>query len=83
MQIRNLEQELVDLDADNSQLQSLIEYLKTDEYAELAAKRKLGMKKEGEKVILVTELDRSEIKAVTEDKSSYSNFKLWWNYFFN
>lgn len=82
-EIKSLQQELVNIDQQNSELQNLIDYLKTDEYAELEAKKKLGMKKTGEKVILVTEADLLEAKPVDDSADHISNGKIWWNYFFN
>lgn len=82
-EILSLEQDITKLDSDNEKLQSLIDYLKTDEYAELAAKEKLGMKKEGEKVILVTENEDELVRSVSVENRPSSNLQLWWNYFFN
>lgn len=81
-EIQTLEQDISKLNTDNEKLQNLIDYLKTDEYAELAAKEKLGMKKQGEKVILVTENDDQKIKSITISQKQRSNLQLWWKYFF-
>ena len=78
-----LEQELLEAEANNSQLSNLIDYLKTDDYAELEAKKRLGLKKQGEKVLLVTKtesIDTVDSDAKIED---LPNWKNWWNYFFN
>lgn len=81
-EIKNLEKELVYLDKENNQLQNLIEYLKTDEYAELEAKKKLGLKREGEKVILVTENSQEDFKLLETQPVAEANWKLWWGHFF-
>ncbi len=81
-EIQTLEQDISKLNTDNEKLQNLIDYLKTDEYAELAAKEKLGMKKQGEKVILITENDDQKIKSITISHKQKSNLQLWWKYFF-
>lgn len=81
-EIKELEHELTQLERDNVSLQSLIDYLKTDEYIELEAKKKLGMKRAGEQVILVT---KKEVSATTQTSSSQeavANWQLWWRYFF-
>lgn len=80
--IQNLEQELVALDQSNSELQSLIDYLKTDEYAELEAKRKLGLKRTDEQVILVTEDEALQAALAAEPVERTPNWLSWKQYFF-
>ena len=78
-----LEQELLEVETNNSRLSNLIDYLKTDDYAELEAKKRLGLKKQGEKVLLVTKTE--SVDAVDSDAKieDLPNWKNWWNYFFN
>ena len=78
-----LEHELVEVDANNSRLESLIDYLKTDEYAELESKKRLGMKKKGEEVLLITREEALEFESENRAEELNSNWKNWWNYFFN
>ncbi|MGB0757064.1 MAG: FtsB family cell division protein [Patescibacteria group bacterium] len=78
-----LEDELVSMETENTRLEHLIEYLKTDEYAELEAKKRLGLKKEGENVILVTEAEAAVVSTTRVDERDSSNWSLWWKYFFN
>lgn len=80
--IARLEDELIKLEGENNQLQSLIDYLKTDEYAELEAKRKLGMKREGEQVILVTQEEDVEPIETAQFVVPTSNWQRWKLYFF-
>jgi len=79
-----LQQELVETDANNSRLENFIEYLQTDEYAELEAKKRLGMKKPGEEVLLITREDILSADESADDMTiTKTNWKKWWDYFFN
>ncbi len=81
--IMALEQELLEVEANNSRLSNLIDYLKTDDYAELEAKKRLGLKKQGEKVLLVTKTGSVDAVDNNADLEDLPNWKNWWNYFFN
>lgn len=82
-EIKYLEQELIRLEPDNQQLSTLIEYLQTDEYAELEAKKRLGMKKQNEQVILVTEDKEIDLQQIILAQDQRSNWEIWWQHFFN
>ena len=82
-EILELEQELVEVENNNSRLGHLIEYLKTDEYAELEAKRRLGLKRLDEEVLLVTRKELLDVEGNENIKKSIPNWKKWWYYFFN
>ncbi len=81
-QIAALEDKIDALENDNKQLESLIQYLQTDDFIEEEARRKLSLKKPGEKVVAVPELedDSNDNSAST---STLPNWKLWWYYFFS
>lgn len=58
--IRALKSDTLDLEDQKLQLEALIAYYKTDTFAELEARKKLGLKMPGEKVIKVDVLEQSQ-----------------------
>lgn len=53
-EVDDYEKQIADLSSTNDDLKDIIEYLKSDDFAELEARSKLGMQKPGEVVIAVT-----------------------------
>jgi len=86
-EISDLKREINNLSNENNQLSDLINYFETEEYIESVSREKLGYKKPGEKIIIVTEGNpdyRSDIQAESSrEEEGGSNIKLWWNYFFH
>lgn len=84
-EIENLKQEINSLKNDNLELSSLLDYLKTDSFLEKEARIKLGMKKQGEKTVVVEKQSKSEKKLelsfVSIDDERLSNVRKWWIYF--
>ena len=81
--INTLEQEIAELKGQNSNLSSLIEYLRSDGFVDREAREKLNMQKPGEKVVLVSEARKNSGQvagAVTIEEKS--NWQLWKEYFF-
>ena len=86
-EIKALEEEIARLENSNQELGELIEYLNTDFFAEQEARLKLGMSKEGEKVIIVPDNDNGIVPLdIFPDKEynekAISNPQKWWRYFF-
>ena len=79
-QIAALEEKIDSLENDNKQLESLIAYLQTDDFIEEEARKKLSLKKPGEKVIAVPELEESSDSS-NASTSTLPNWRLWWYYF--
>lgn len=82
-EIENLKSEINNLQKENTELDSLVKYFNTDEYIEISSREKLGYKKPGEKIVVLTkesDINGSETNTTSSDKS---NIKLWWDYFFN
>ncbi len=80
--IGELKQEAQDLEESNFKLAHLIGYLKSDEYVELEARKTLGYKKPGEKVVVIKNINGdTEVRGVQDRKNS-SNLKKWFTYFF-
>jgi len=80
--IRDLKGDLVKLEQDKERLQSLIVYYQTDSFRELEARKKLGMKMPGEKIIKVEVEEETASPAVeaeefSEDESEKPNWQKW------
>jgi cell division protein FtsB len=81
-EIGKLKAEAEKVEKSNQELSSLIKYLDTPEYAELQAREKLNLKKEGEQVVV---LPRETVEPQVLGESSgdpVSNPIKWFNYFF-
>lgn len=89
-QIKDIQGGILSVKDQNQNLQNLILYYQTDSFREVEARRKLGLKKPGEKVFIVAVQKfsdfNSDIKAQTESLTSktpdtkQSNPRLWWQY---
>jgi cell division protein FtsL len=96
-EIQTLEEEISGLKKDNNNLTHLIKYFKTESYQEKEARQKLGLQKEGEKVVVITEenLESEEFEMENQEnsieefdqnaeipKEEISNSRKWWNFIF-
>jgi len=84
-EINNLEQEITNLQKDTGKLTELIQYFNSNAYIEEKARVDLGLKKEGEKVVLVPDdIKKNLLNTENQEKSEneLSNPKKWWHYFF-
>lgn len=83
-EIEEVKKEIVEFENQNQELKEIIAYLESDQSLEEQARLSLNMKKPGEQVIVIEDKDnelKREIKIdFDEDKS---NFRKWWDYFFN
>ena len=87
-EIASLKEEAAKAEAQNSQFKKMIEYLESDQFAEEQAKLKLGLKKEGEQVAVITGLDEAtttassaEALADPEIEALGGNWQRWLDYF--
>jgi cell division protein FtsB len=88
-EIASLKEEAAQAEAQNSQFKKMIDYLQSDQFAEEQAKLKLGLKKEGEQVAVVTGLDNASNTMATATfgentpapVSLANNWQNWLNYF--
>lgn len=80
-----LKAEIESMENDNYELSQMIEYYKTEEYKEAEARKRLNLKAEGEKVVMISESE-SEYEEIVDGESEaaieISNKLKWWNYFF-
>lgn len=87
-EISQLQKQYQDLQGSNVEIGSVISYLESDTYAEEQARSKLGLKKEGESVILLPQdtqiAEQSSSQSATESatQDAQSNTTRWWDYFF-
>lgn len=82
-EIIGLQTNINDLQRENEQYQQLIEYLNSNAYIEEKARTDLGLKKQGEKVVVLPEnLITSPATSSSNNAGSESNLARWINYFF-
>jgi len=85
--VDRLNREINKLEYEKSGLEALISYYKTGTFQELEARRKLGVRFPGEKVVTVEVLkdaestDRSQNNISTREKDISSNPKKWVQFF--
>lgn len=81
VQITDLQERIDEMQSKKLESLSLLDYVKSEEYLEDVGRSQLGLKKEGERVIIVdAQEDKTEIYARPTQRES--SWKLWWNYFF-
>lgn len=87
-QISALELEIESVEASNTELQDLLNYFNSSEYQEKEARTKLGLREEGETVLLIPQpevtLDELDPLApeVGQTSEESSNISKWFTYFF-
>ena len=94
-EVKQIKQEISQVENENQRLEELIQYLKSDQFLEEQARKNLGLKKKGEEVVVIEEQKGKVAGAFAKnDKHSSntsnkknsrveSNWKKWWNYFFS
>ena len=85
-EIDRLKKETAQMEVKKMQSLELLNYLKSDEFAERKARLEMNMIKPGEQAVVVKDLETVEKNRQSGDnviKSNLPNYKKWWNYFFN
>ena len=87
-EIDALKNEIESLEKENLELADLIQYFKTETFKEEQAKSRLGMMKEGEKVVALPRTEgiseySEEEDYVSDSSKLVSNPQKWWDYFFD
>ena len=82
-EIELLEQEIGSLEKQNQEFGQLIKYLNSDIFIEQEAKLKMGLKKEGESLIVIPNKELVVNSEKTEEIENKENPEKWWEYFFN
>jgi len=81
--ITSAQAEIKKYEGENQKLQELINYLGSDQAVEDKAKLNLGMKKAGEKVVVIQENAPAVASGDENNSSSTNNFSRWYQYFFH
>lgn len=83
-EIRKLKNKIEELRKSNEELIKTREFYQSKEFLEEEARKKFGLVKEGENVIIVASGQDEELKQEAEKKLEQQtlNPKLWWDYFF-
>lgn len=88
-QIAGLKSEIEEIKKNNQYLENLIIYYNTNTFKELELRRKLGLKKPDEKMIVVLEnkdqkeennLNLPENQSQESNKGEEANYLKWWRY---
>jgi|GEM_PF-2263142 len=82
-EITDLNNEVSSLETSNQDLKNLLTYLKSDQFVEAEARASMGLKKQGEEVIVVQGSDdnaTSSDATNNKDSGTFNPFK-WWQYF--
>lgn len=89
--VKQLENQISQLQEQKKELENLIVYYNSDAFKELEARKKLGLKRPDEKVLIVSnapapenfvkELEKERL-GVTDKKTeiNFPNYQLWWQY---
>ena len=91
-EIKNLEQEIADMEDSNVNLKKFISYLTSDQFVEKEARLNFGLKKPGEEAAVIKTEKQGETTAGAifnvgssggnQPVGPISNPKKWWEYFF-
>ena len=80
LEVRKRERLLTEIKHKTLQYES--EYLKSDEYRELAARENLGLVAQGESVLILSEYPEEKAETSTSPTQKQSNFSQWMNFLF-
>ncbi len=86
--IQELQTKIKNLEEQNQRLEKLIKYLESDNFVEEKARLDMGLKKEGEEVVVITNLlassssETAQSSPLTSGRTKLSNPQKWFNYFF-
>ena len=87
-EIKSLSLEISELENTSQDLNKLISYLDSDQFVEEQARLNLGLKKEGENVLIIKDpTDLNKVPGADNNNNlnpkNLSNPQKWFNYFFN
>ncbi|MCX6798096.1 MAG: septum formation initiator family protein [Candidatus Falkowbacteria bacterium] len=81
-EIAGIQKEINDFESKNKDLSEMLSYLQSNASLEEQARLNLGLKKPGEKVIVINAKDMASSSDATAGPEETSNFIKWWHYFF-
>ena len=85
-EIEHLQDQAKKLAAKKMELLEVLKYVKSDSFAEEKARTELNMTKPGEQVLVVPQAAVADNRQENNDVvvlNNISNYKKWWQYFFN
>ncbi len=88
-EIASLQNEITDLRQNNIEMRQLVDYFNSTAYIEDKARTDLGLKKDGENVVVVPDNAKDLLLATRTGADAQaaekvvSNPQKWWSYFFN
>ncbi len=82
-EVAGLQTEIARLEKQNQDFGQLVKYLNSDIFIEQEAKLKLGLKKEGENLVVIPDQALPTQTDTQKDVQVLSNPAKWWAYFFN
>jgi cell division protein FtsB len=85
-EIREIQNEIKELESKNKDFKKIITYLDTDDFVEEQGRLNLGLKKQGEEVVVIKDMDKindikKESMEIKSDFKEESNPKKWFRYF--
>ncbi|HLC89824.1 MAG: hypothetical protein A3J65_00845 [Candidatus Buchananbacteria bacterium RIFCSPHIGHO2_02_FULL_45_11b] len=84
-EIGGLKAEIGQLEKDNLELKQMVDYFNSTAYIEEKARVDLGLKKEGEKVVVIADSAKNKLaqnKTEAAAEKPKTNPQKWWQYFF-
>jgi len=81
-EIAGIQKEITDFKSQNQDLTATLSYLQSNDSLEEQARLNLGLKKPGEKVVVVQAEATSSPDSDNNQDGSVSNWWKWWQYFF-
>ncbi len=85
-EIEHLQEQAKNLEAKKMELLEVLKYVKSDSFAEEKARTELNMIKPGEQVLVVPKTEITDNRQENNSMVGFtniSNYKKWWQYFFN
>lgn len=87
-EIKELDKEIIEFESKNKDLKQLITYLESEQFVEEKARLNLGLKKEGEKIVVIqdgisTTTAANLLAGSGDNGENLFNLRRWWNYFFD
>ena len=85
-QITELETEISTLEQHNAELNDLMQYFNSSDFQDKEARKKLGLKEEGETVVIIPQDDDRALVAISDEQEQVddrTNPQKWKAYFFN
>lgn len=85
-ELAHLQSQAITLETENQRLLNELEKIQTDFFKEKAARERMGLRKPGERMIVIVPSDNLEQEKESDLKyfsKKISNFKAWWDQFFS